>query len=182
MSPPERPTLVKRKAKRAEGSAMRKSAASASTAPAPAATPWTAAITGNGHSRMARTTWPVIRLKSRSRPVSMARVAPMISSTSPPEQKPRPSPPRTRARTDRSLDSSASRSRRSAYASKVSALSRSGRARVTVAMPSRLLTRMCCHASVVRAEPVNGLIGPLPPSAGRAGAGTRSRFEVITVA
>lgn len=114
MSPPDSPTRVKRKAKRAVGSATRKSAASASTAPAPAATPCTAAITGNGHSRTARTTCPVIRLKSRSSAVSMARVAPMISSTSPPEQKPRPSPASTRARTARSRDSSASRSRRSA--------------------------------------------------------------------
>ncbi|CAM5239472.1 hypothetical protein SGLAM104S_02482 [Streptomyces glaucescens] len=39
------------------GVATRKSAARASTAPAPAATPCTAAITGNGHSRTARTTW-----------------------------------------------------------------------------------------------------------------------------
>lgn len=72
---------MKRNAKRVVGLATRKSAASERTA-----------TTGKEVSRIARGTYPVIRLKSSSCPVSMASVAPMISSRSPPLQKPRPLP------------------------------------------------------------------------------------------
>jgi enoyl-CoA hydratase/carnithine racemase len=62
MSPPDRPTLVNRNANRAAGVHTRKSAASAITAPAPAAIPCTAAMTGSGQSRISRMTGEVIRL------------------------------------------------------------------------------------------------------------------------
>ena len=61
MSPPDRPTLVNKKANLAAGVHTRKSAASAITAPAPAAMPCTAAMTGTGQSRISRMTSPVIR-------------------------------------------------------------------------------------------------------------------------
>ena len=64
MSPPDRPTLVKRNRKLAEEASTRMSAAAARTAPAPAATPFTAAITGCGISRRLRTHAPVIRANS----------------------------------------------------------------------------------------------------------------------
>ena len=66
MSAPASPTLVKRKANFAERVITRKSAARASTDPAPAAVPWIAAITGTGDSRIARTTSPVIRVNDSS--------------------------------------------------------------------------------------------------------------------
>jgi hypothetical protein len=59
--------------------------------------------------------------------------SPMISFTSPPPQKPRPSPWTTSTLTPSWWGSSASRSRRSEYDSNVSGLSFSGRLRVTVA-------------------------------------------------
>ncbi len=96
------------------GSAIRKIGGEREDGPGPGRHAVQGGDDGERASRRARTTWPVIRLKSRSWAVSMARVAPMMSSTSPPEQKPRPSPARTRARTARSRDSWASRSRRSA--------------------------------------------------------------------
>ena len=64
MSPPESPTLVNRNRKLADSASRRISAAAARTAPAPAATPLTAAITGCGISRRLRTQAPVIRANS----------------------------------------------------------------------------------------------------------------------
>ena len=63
MSPPESPTLVKRNANLACGVQIRKSAAIATTLPAPAAMPWMPAMIGIGHSRIARITSPVILVK-----------------------------------------------------------------------------------------------------------------------
>ena len=114
MSAPERPTRVKRNANDADRASRRKSLASAITEPAPAATPLIAAMTGSGHSRSALTTAPVMRVNSSSSAVSMCCSSPMISSTSPPEQKPRPAPVRTSTRASPRWGSSASRSRRSA--------------------------------------------------------------------
>ncbi len=114
MSAPASPTRVNRKANEAESAISRKSQASARTAPAPAATPLMAAITGTGHSRSALTTLPVMRVNSRSSAVPMSCSGPMISSTSPPEQKPWPSPPKISTRTSPRAGSSAMRSRRSA--------------------------------------------------------------------
>ena len=53
MSPPDSPTLVKRNANLACGVQIRKSAAIATTLPAPAAMPWMPAMIGIGHSRVA---------------------------------------------------------------------------------------------------------------------------------
>ena len=71
-------------------------------APAPTQTPSTAAMTGCGQPRIAFTSPPVMRVKRSSASASpRARAAtsgPMISCTSPPEQKFPPAPVRTTAR------------------------------------------------------------------------------------
>ena len=66
MSAPASPTFVNRNENFAELATIRKSAASASTAPAPAATPLTAATIGIGVSRIALTTAPLMRVNSSS--------------------------------------------------------------------------------------------------------------------
>ena len=99
MSAPVSPTLVKRKAKRAVSARTRKSEASASTAPAPAATPLTDATTGFSSRRRLRTTAPVMRVNCSMPLTSRFPSSPMISWTSPPEQKPLPDPVRTSTRT-----------------------------------------------------------------------------------
>ena len=136
MSPPDSPTLVNRNANLAWGVQMRKSAAIATTLPAPAAMPWIPAMIGIGHSRIARMTSPVILVKPIRPAASIWISSPMISFTSPPPQKPLPSPRITSTRVSPRCGSSASRSRRSAYDSKVSGFIFSGRFRVTVATPS----------------------------------------------
>src|SRR2546428_7339611 len=156
MSAPASPTWVNRKAKEALRATSRRSAASAMTAPAPAATPFTAATMGSGHSRIRCTTEPVIRVKSSSPRGSIFSSSPMISCTSPPEQKPRPWPVMTRTRTSSRCGSSARRSRRSAYTSNVSAFSFSGRWKVTVPTPSATSNEKCFHSSVNGAEPRKG--------------------------
>ena len=114
MSAPASPTLVNRNANDADDASSRKSDASAITEPAPAAIPFTDAITGSGHSRSAFTTAPVIRVNSSSCAGAIFRSSPMISSTSPPEQNPRPCPASTTTRTSPRCGSSARMSRRSA--------------------------------------------------------------------
>src|SRR5215203_5788347 len=74
MSAPARPTFVKRNENLAELPSSRRSAASASTAPAPAATPLTAATIGIGQSRIAFTTEPLIRVNSSSSPADIPQV------------------------------------------------------------------------------------------------------------
>ena len=66
---------------------MRMSDAIAMIAPAPAQTPSIAAMIGCGHARIAFTTSPVMRVKSSSSTVFIFVSGPMISNTSPPEQK-----------------------------------------------------------------------------------------------
>ncbi len=150
MSAPDSPTRVNRNANRASGVHTRKSAASASTAPAPAAIPCTAATIGTGHSRIARITSPVIRVNASSSLGSMASVAPMISLTSPPEQNARPDPRSTTTRAapddcrrggagEASPARCRNKSRSPAYVSNVSALSLPGRSSVTVATPSAIV-------------------------------------------
>ena len=56
-------------------------------APAPAQTPSIAAMIGCGQARIAFTTSPVMRVKSSSSTVFILISGPMISNTSPPEQK-----------------------------------------------------------------------------------------------
>ena len=103
MSAPESPTLVNRNATRLFGVPSRRSEAIARIAPAPAHTPSTAATIGCGHARIALTRSPVMRVKRRRPSASpLARIAtsgPMISCTSPPEEKFPPSPVSTTART-----------------------------------------------------------------------------------
>ena len=82
---------------------MRRSLAMARIAPAPAQMPSMAATMGCGHARMLFTRSPVI-VVNRSRPARSPRSAistsgPMISRTSPPEQKLPPAPVSTTART-----------------------------------------------------------------------------------
>ena len=103
MSAPASPTRTKRNAMRDPGVASRRSDAMARMAPAPAQTPSTAATIGAGQARMARTSPPVMRVNA-SRPAvsptsAMATRGPMISCTSPPEQKSPPVPVSTTART-----------------------------------------------------------------------------------
>jgi len=92
MSQPARPTRLNRKAVFACGVAMRRSLAMARMAPAPAQTPSTAAMIGCGQARMALTRSPVMRVKFISPTMSMATSGPMMSCTSPPEQKLSPAP------------------------------------------------------------------------------------------
>jgi hypothetical protein len=61
-------------------------------APAPAQTPSTAAITGCGQWRIAFTRSPVMRVNSSSCGIAIFVSGPMISCTSPPEQKLPPAP------------------------------------------------------------------------------------------
>ena len=93
--------------------AMRMSQAAAITAPAPATVPLSAATTGRRHCRIARMRSPVSRVNSSSPAASRANSAPMMSSTSPPEQKARPLPVMTIARTPGSVSSARKVSRSS---------------------------------------------------------------------
>ena len=68
-------------------------------APAPAQTPSIAAMTGCGQARIALTSSPVIRVNFSSSLVSIATSGPMISKTSPPEEKLPPAPVTTIALT-----------------------------------------------------------------------------------
>ena len=69
-------------------------------APAPAQMPSTAAMIGCGQARMALTRSPVISVNRNRSVVFMATSGPMISMTSPPEEKLPPAPDRTKAFTD----------------------------------------------------------------------------------
>ena len=70
----------------------RRSEAIARIAPAPAHMPSTAAMIGCGQARMALTRSPVIRVKASRPGISSLVSGPMISWTSPPEQKFSPAP------------------------------------------------------------------------------------------
>jgi len=78
--------------------AVTEKAAVVRTAPAPAAVPFTAAITGFRSARMLRITSHVIRVNSRRPSDLRLKSSPMIAFTSPPEQKPLPAPVITSAR------------------------------------------------------------------------------------
>ena len=99
MSQPARPTRLNRNATLAVGVPMRMSEAMAMIAPAPAQTPSIAAMIGCGQARIAFTTSPVMRVNSSSSAVSISTSGPMISNTSPPEQKLPPAPVTTKALT-----------------------------------------------------------------------------------
>ena len=74
------------------GVAMRRSEAMAIMAPAPTQTPSSAAMTGCGQPRIALTRSPVMRVKSSSSGMAISVSGPMISCTSPPEEKLPPAP------------------------------------------------------------------------------------------
>ena len=114
MSAPANPTLGKRNDTFADSAITRRSAAIAITAPAPAAAPLIAAITGLAQRRMFSTTAPVMRANASTAFRSLLVRGPMMSSTSPPEQKPFPSPVITTAFTASRVRSVAKRSRSSA--------------------------------------------------------------------
>src|SRR6266849_4420309 len=158
MSAPESPTFVNRKEKVADQARMRRSAASAITAPAPAATPLTEAMIGRGQSRIRWVTVPVMRVKASKSRASIFWSSPMISVTSPPELKPRPVPVMTSTRTSSRCGRSVSRSRRSAYTWKVKAFSFWGRSKVSVAIPSSTAKRKWFHDCVGVADPRNAVI------------------------
>lgn len=73
------------------------SEASAIIEPAPAQMPSMAAITGCGQARMAFTRSPVMRVKDSKPGMSSLVSGPMMSCTSPPEQKFSPAPLMTMA-------------------------------------------------------------------------------------
>jgi hypothetical protein len=87
MSQPASPTRVNRKATFARGVPSRMSQAVAIAAPAPTQTPSMAAITGCGQPRIAFTRSPVMRVKRSNPRMSISVSGPMMSRTSPPEQK-----------------------------------------------------------------------------------------------
>ena len=83
-------------------------------APAPAQTPSIAATIGCGQARIALTSSPVMRVKASSPAVSISTSGPMISNTSPPEQKLPPAPVTTIALTPRPCAAARKRSASSA--------------------------------------------------------------------
>jgi hypothetical protein len=95
MSHPANPTLLKRNATLAPVAASRMSDAIAMIAPAPAQMPSTAAIIGCGAARIALTRSPVIRVNAVRPLVSIFTSGPMISKTSPPDEKLPPAPDTT---------------------------------------------------------------------------------------
>ncbi len=99
MSHPASPTRTNRNAVFAAGVPSRTSLASATIAPAPAQMPSTAATIGCGQWRIAFTRSPVIRVNARSSGIVIRVNGPMISCTSPPEQKLPPEPAITTALT-----------------------------------------------------------------------------------
>ena len=87
ISQPANPTRVNKNAHFASGVASRKSEAMATIAPAPTQTPSTAEMIGLPQPIIAFTRSPVMRVKAKSAFISMPTNGPMMSCTSPPEQK-----------------------------------------------------------------------------------------------
>ena len=87
MSQPASPTRLNRNAVFASGVASLMSDAMARIAPAPTATPSTAAMIGLPQVSIALTRSPVMRVKPKSPFMSSSVSGPMMSSTSPPELK-----------------------------------------------------------------------------------------------
>gem|GEM_PF-5205476 len=114
MSQPARPTRVNRKAVLLRAVPRRRSETMATMAPAPAQTPSTAATIGCGQARMALTRSPVMRVKASRPAMSIFVSGPMISCTSPPEQKLPPAPATTTTLMSVSRRSARNRSRSSA--------------------------------------------------------------------
>ena len=110
MSQPASPTLLNRNATFARGVPMRMSDAIATMAPAPAQMPSTAATIGCGAARIALTSSPVMRVKAVSPFVPISTSGPMISNTSPPDEKLPPAPAITTAFTASSFWQAAKKS------------------------------------------------------------------------
>ena len=100
MSAPHNPTLVNRNAIFAELAAMRRSAAAAITAPAPQVVPLSEARIGFSSVRMFAINLQVKRVNACTSASGTSNKRPMMSFTSPPEQKARPVPVITTARTE----------------------------------------------------------------------------------
>src|SRR5918996_1126374 len=142
--PPEsgiRPILTKAWVKRASSAAIRMSQAAARDTPAPAATPFTAAITGFGvETTTGISRWYDCSRCSRMSGRSPARYADSNSVRSWPAQKPRPAPVTTMARASSSSRTEVNTSRSSSDIIPVIAFSLSGRFRVVVStQPARAL-------------------------------------------
>src|SRR5882724_12054074 len=101
MSQPARPTLLNRNATLAPIAARRMSDAIAT--PAPAQMPSTAATIGCGQARIALTRSPVMRVKAVRPLVSICTSGPIISNTSPPDEKLPPAPDITTVFTSSSM-------------------------------------------------------------------------------
>ena len=144
MSQPARPTRLKRNAVLLRAVPTRRSLAIAMIAPAPAQTPSIAATIGCGQTRIALTRSPVMRVNISSSGAFSLTSGPMISCTSPPEQKLSPAPARTTTLTSLAWRRRSNRSRSSAYESKVSGFLRSGRLSVIAATPSLSAHWKCC--------------------------------------
>ena len=97
MSQPARPTRLNRNAVLLRAVPRRRSDAIAMIAPAPAQTPSIAATIGCGQARIALTRSPVMRVNISSSGAFSRTSGPMISCTSPPEQKLSPAPVSTTA-------------------------------------------------------------------------------------
>ena len=97
MSAPASPTRTNRKASLLRAVATRRSEAQAIIAPAPVHTPSIAATIGCGQARIALTMSPVMRVNCSSSGIFIWTSGPMISCTSPPEQKLPPEPVKTTA-------------------------------------------------------------------------------------
>ena len=136
MSAPASPTRVNKNAVLLAGVPRRRSQASAIMAPAPAQMPSMAPMMGWGQLRMVLTRSPVIRVNSSISGMLMRVSGPMISSTSPPEQKFPPAPLSTSTLTSVEYFRASNRLRSSQYESKVSGFLRSGRFSVMVPTPS----------------------------------------------
>ena len=95
--------MLNRKATFAPLAARRMSDAIATIAPAPAQMPSTAAMTGCGQARIALTRSPVMRVKAVRPFVSIFTNGPMISNTSPPDEKLPPAPVTTTVFTSSSM-------------------------------------------------------------------------------
>jgi hypothetical protein len=110
---------------------------------APAQTPSIAATMGCGQARIALTRSPVMRVNMSSSGAFRRISGPMISCTSPPEQKLSPAPRMTMAFTSAAYFGSPKRSRSSAYESKVNGFLRSGQSRPMRPTPPSTFRRKC---------------------------------------
>ena len=144
MSQPASPTRLNRKAVLLRAVPKRRSEAMATIAPAPAQMPSIAATIGCGQIRIAFTRSPVMRVNSSNSGAFSRTSGPMISCTSPPEQKLPPAPVTTTTFTSGAWRRRSNRSRSSAYESKVSGFLRSGRFSVMVPTPPSTAHWKCC--------------------------------------